>query len=68
VIRCGRVEGFDPVRGTGEVADDDGGAVRSFHAANIADGSRRIDLGARVVFALLPRFGAWEATAIRTVG
>lgn len=59
----GRVTDFDPRRGIGEI--DAGGARHRFHAANIADGSRRIDVGAEVVFDRLPRFGTWEATAIR---
>jgi hypothetical protein len=59
----GRVIDFDPVRGIGEV--DAGGVRLRFHAATIADGTRRIDVGAEVAFERLARFGAWEATAIR---
>jgi hypothetical protein len=60
----GRVVAFDAGRGIGAV-EDDGGARYRFHAANIADGSRRIDVEAPVTFERLARFGTWEATAIR---
>ena len=48
----GRVASFDPARGLGTVVDDDG-ARYDFHATAIADGSRRIDVGAAVSFALV---------------
>jgi cold shock CspA family protein len=60
----GRVAEFDAGRGVGTI-DDGGGARYRFHAANIADGSRRIEVGAEVSFERLARFGAWEATLIR---
>ena len=60
----GRVAEFDAGRGVGVVVAD-GGASYRFHAANIADGSRRIAAGTDVDFERLARFGAWEATAIR---
>lgn len=59
----GRVVEFDAVRGIG-VVEASGGVRYRFHAANIADGSRRIDAGADVTFERLARFGTWEATAI----
>ena len=59
----GRIAEFDAVRGIGTV-EADGGVRYRFHAANIADGSRRIDVGAAVTFERLARFGAWEATGI----
>ena len=40
----GRVASFDPTRGLGAVADDDGTSY-GFHATAIADGSRRIERG-----------------------
>lgn len=60
----GRVAEFDAVRGIGVVVDG-GGVLHRFHAANIADGSRRIAAGTDVSFERLARFGTWEATAIR---
>lgn len=59
------VADFDAARGIGVVVADAGSRHR-FHAANIADGTRRIEIGARVTFDRLARFGTWEATAIRT--
>jgi cold shock CspA family protein len=36
-----------------------------FHCTAIADGTRRIDVGRRVAFAVAPgNLGRWEATAI----
>lgn len=52
----GRVASFDAKRGLGTVADDNG-SVHSFHATAIADGSRRIDVGARVSYSLSPGHG-----------
>ena len=48
VVRAGSVIDFSPQRGLGEVQLDDG-AVLSFHATAIADGSRDIAVGTRVV-------------------
>jgi len=62
----GQVTEFDAVRGIGTVAGP-GGAAHWFHAANIADGSRRIEVGADVVFQPLPRFGEWEAAQIQPI-
>jgi cold shock CspA family protein len=52
----GRVASFDPGRGLGTLADDSG-AVHSFHATAIADGSRHIDVGTRVSYSLAPGHG-----------
>jgi hypothetical protein len=60
----GRVAAFDATRGIGSI-EDVGGVLHRFHAANIADGSRRIAVEAEVSFERLARFGTWEATAIR---
>jgi cold shock CspA family protein len=64
VTMQGRVTAFDAARGIGTI-DDGGGVPHRFHAATIADGSRRIEVGTDVSFERLARFGAWEATAIR---
>ena len=64
-----RVVGFDPARGTGTVATDDGRELH-FHSTRITDGTRSIEVGARVVIdagpGVLP--GTWEATAVVKVG
>ena len=60
----GTVRTFDAVRGYGTVESDDG---RSwfFHCTQIADGSRTINAGARVRFAVTAgRMGRWEAVAL----
>jgi cold shock CspA family protein len=60
----GRVASFDTSRGLGTVTDD-AGAVHSFHATAIADGSRRIDVGTRVSYTLAPGHGGrYEARAL----
>ena len=62
--RHGRVDSFDPGRGLGTVADDDGAAY-GFHATAIADGSRRIDVGAEVTFTVAPGHrGLYEARSL----
>lgn len=45
----GIVTAFDERRGLGDITDDSG-RVWPFHCAEIADGSRRINLGQRVSF------------------
>jgi cold shock CspA family protein len=45
----GAVSSFDERRGLGEITDDSG-QVWPFHCAEIADGSRKIDVGQRVSF------------------
>jgi CspA family cold shock protein len=63
-IRAGTVVDFDEHRGLGTVAAGDGTRY-PFHCTQIADGTRRIDVGAAVRFALRPGgLGRWEATAI----
>ncbi len=54
--RLGRVASFDAARGLGTVTDETG-AVYTFHATAIADGSRRIDVGTRVGYSLVPGHG-----------
>jgi CspA family cold shock protein len=60
----GTVIDFDEAKGWGHVAGADG-ATSFFHCTAIADGSRTIEVGADVRFAIVPgRLGRWEATAI----
>ena len=63
----GRVTSFDPTRGLGTVADDDGSSY-GFHATAIADGSRRIAVGTTVVFTVTPGHrGLYEARSLLPV-
>ena len=60
----GVVEEFDEPRGLGVIAGDDGRRY-PFHCTAIADGSRRIPVGSRVVFATAPgHLGRFEARAV----
>ena len=60
----GRVASFDADRGLGTVAAETGGEY-AFHATAIADGSRRIEVGARVAFTVAPgRRGRYEACSV----
>jgi cold shock CspA family protein len=60
----GRVATFDPARGLGTVDDDDG-TTYGFHATAIADGSRRIEVGAPVVYTVTPGHrGLYEARSL----
>lgn len=64
VPRHGRVTSFDARRGLGTVTDDDAGEF-SFHATAVADGSRRIDEGTAVIFAVVPgNGGRYEARSL----
>ncbi len=57
----GHVERYDYDAGLGEVVADGGGRWR-FHCTQIADGSRRIEAGRRVVFTVAADGpGQWEA-------
>jgi len=63
----GRVASFDQRRGLGTVADDSGTSY-GFHAAAIADGSRRIEVGQAVMFRVAPgRRGLYEARSLVTL-
>ena len=68
--RLGRVTAFDPERGLGTVRDDDA-TCYDFHATAIADGSRRIGVGAAVAFTVAPghrgRYEARSLVAVPTV-
>ena len=62
----GTVTAFDEHVGLGEITSD--GEVIAFQCIGIADGTRKIDVGADVTFELLPKLGRYEATAISTAG
>lgn len=62
--RRGIVTAFDEEVGLGVVTAADG-TDHPFHCIEIADGSRTIAVGADVEFALLAKFGRWEAASIR---
>jgi len=64
-MRTGVVLSFDDPRGLG-IAIDHEGVEYPFHCANIADGSRRIEIGAAVTWRVIPgRLGRWEAADLR---
>jgi cold shock CspA family protein len=61
---AGYVTAFDDARGLGTVTGDDG-TEHPFHCTAILDGSRTIDVGARVTFDLRPgRMGRYEAASL----
>jgi len=62
-LRHGTVVSFDGEVGLGEVATVDGRRY-PFHCIEIADGSRRIDVGLPVSFRLLCKLGRYEAAAL----
>jgi cold shock CspA family protein len=64
-----RVVEFDAGRGTGTVATDDGRELH-FHSTRITDGTRSVEVGARVAVEIGPGAGpgTWEATAVVKVG
>lgn len=59
----GTVIEFDDATGLGTVADD-AGVDYLFHAIEIADGTRTIDVGRPVCFQTLPRFGRLQAARL----
>ncbi len=64
----GTVADFDERKGLGTVRADDGREL-PFHCTRIADGSRAIDVGARVAFSVVPGHrGRWEAVDLSEVG
>jgi cold shock CspA family protein len=66
-LHLGRVSAFDATRGLGTVTGDDGAAY-DFHATAIADGSRRIEVGTTVSYALAPGHrGVFEARSLTVV-
>lgn len=61
---AGTVAAFDDDRGLGTIRADDGDGL-PFHCTAIADGTRTIDVGRRVGFAVVAgRAGRWEADAV----
>lgn len=63
-VLLGRVVAFDAHVGLGEVASDAGERF-AFHCTAITDGSRRIEVGARVAFRVAAGGpGRWEATEV----
>ena len=61
---AGVVVSFDEHRGDGYVRTDDGRELW-FHCTAIADGSRKIDAGTKVRFAIQPGLpGQWEAANV----
>ncbi len=61
----GRVVEFDEHVGTGTVEGEDGRRL-AFHCVAIADGSRRVDVGAAVAYEVVPgRLGRYEAWGLR---
>lgn len=66
--RTGTVTAFDAERGLGTVADDGGGEL-PFHCTAIADGTRRIEVGTRVVFTTAAgHLGRTEARGLVPIG
>jgi len=64
--RLGTVTDFDEARGLGTISAFDG-ELLPFHCTQIADGTRTIAVGQAVRFALLPKLGRYEASAIEKV-
>jgi cold shock CspA family protein len=57
----GSVTAYDDHAGYGTVTGDDGRELW-FHCTEIADGSRRVGVGTRVRFTVVPgHLGQWEA-------
>jgi cold shock CspA family protein len=55
---------FDAPRGLGVIEADDGSHY-GFHCTQVADGSRSVPVGARVVYDVAPgALGSWEATRV----
>ena len=60
----GTVSAFDEGRGRGLVTASDG-ATFEFHATRLADGTRRIAVGTKVSFEVVPApHGRWEANRV----
>ena len=59
----GIVVGFDADVGLGEI--DSSGVTYPFHCVEIADGTRRIEVGTEVRFDVRAKLGRWEAAGLR---
>jgi cold shock CspA family protein len=63
-LHVGVVAVYDDARGLGVVVDD-AGAAWPFHCTAVADGTRRIEAGAKVAFAVVAgHLGRTEATQV----
>ncbi len=61
----GRVSAFDEQRGLGSIADE-AGHEHGFHCVALADGSRTIEVGAAVVYVVVPgHLGRLECRSVR---
>jgi cold shock CspA family protein len=63
-VTRGHVSAFDEASGLGVVTGSDGTALQ-FHCVEIADGTRKIDVGTDVEYDVLPKLGQVEARRIR---
>lgn len=64
----GTVASFDDPRGLGTVVTA-AGVIYPFHCANIADGTRSIEVGSPVSWQVIAgRLGRWEASGIKPSG
>lgn len=61
--RSGVVEAFEPDRGTGTIAAEDG-ARFFFHCTALVDGSREVEEGREVLFVVRAVHGRLEASAV----
>jgi CspA family cold shock protein len=59
----GRVAHFDAEVGLGDLVAE-GGVVYPFHCVELSDGSRTIEVGTDVTFAVLLKLGRYEASSI----
>lgn len=62
----GTVTDFDFAVGLGHLSTSEG-ETRLFHCVEIADGTRNIEVGSRVSFLAVTRFGHQEAADLRVV-
>lgn len=62
----GEVSEFSDARGLGTITSDDGRPYL-FHVIEIADGTRTIEVGQRVTFRTLPKFGRLQAAGVHKI-
>ncbi len=62
----GTITEFDAAKGLGTVVDADG-VEFLFHVVEITDGTRTIDVGQRVHFQPLARFGEYQAAQLHKI-
>ena len=65
-MSTGQVTEFDGAKGLGTVHGENG-VDYLFHVIEITDGTRAIDVGQRVSFRPLPRFGRFQAGRIHKI-